>query len=357
MKKSMIISMGLGTAISIVALYLAFRNVPFGELTAYLISINYLWILPSALIAVFAFVLRVFRWQIILGSTREVSFWRAFHPLMIGFMLNCIIPGRAGEVARPAILQKKDDVPFSTGLATVAAERVFDVLFLLALFAAVLSAVTIDSSLSIPFGKYQLNRNTLEMVAGGMVKLSVVLILGIVLISFAKIREKAKRIIIRIPELFFFAGQGFREKIQEKVCVFLINIMENIASGFSLVKFPKRIFFCLGLSFVIWVLSAFSYYLFSLGCPGIGLSYTEITAVMVIICFFIALPSVPGYWGLWEAGGMFALSLFGVSGKDAAGFTLANHAFQLFPIVIIGLVSAMLMGVNIWKISYERKQV
>ena len=28
---------------------------------------------------------------------------------------------------------------------------------------------------------------------------------------------------------------------------------------------------------------------------------------MIIICFFIALPSVPGYWGIWEAGGVFAL--------------------------------------------------
>jgi uncharacterized membrane protein YbhN (UPF0104 family) len=74
---------------------------------------------------------------------------------------------------------------------------------------------------------------------------------------------------------------------------------------------------------------------------------------MVIICFFIALPSVPGWWGLWEAAGVFAMSLFGVSAKEAAGFTLANHALQVFPVIIVGLVSAMILSVDIRKISFD----
>ena len=93
--------------------------------------------------------------------------------------------------------------------------------------------------------------------------------------------------------------------------------MENFASGFSLLKYPKKILICTGLSVIIWSSAIFSYYIFMFGCPGIRLSFAEISAVLVIICFFIALPSVPGYWGIWEAGGVFALALFGVSSKDA----------------------------------------
>jgi hypothetical protein len=110
---------------------------------------------------------------------------------------------------------------------------------------------------------------------------------------------------------------------------------------------------CIGLSFLIWVIVAFSYYAFALGCPGLTISLTEMTAVKVIICMFIALPSVPGYWGLWEAGGMFAMTLFGASTRDAAGFTLANHALQIFPVILIGMASAALTGVNIWRTSYR----
>ena len=52
---------------------------------------------------------------------------------MIGFMINSVLPGRVGEVARPVILKKQEDIPFSTGLATVAAERVFDVIIMIIL--------------------------------------------------------------------------------------------------------------------------------------------------------------------------------------------------------------------------------
>jgi uncharacterized membrane protein YbhN (UPF0104 family) len=74
---------------------------------------------------------------------------------------------------------------------------------------------------------------------------------------------------------------------------------------------------------------------------------------MVVVCFFIALPSAPGFWGLWEAGGVFALSLFGVPPKDALGFTLANHAVQLFPVIVAGLISAMLTSVNILRLTRD----
>ena len=85
------------------------------------------------------------------------------------------------------------------------------------------------------------------------------------------------------------------------------------------------------------------------------LNFLEITAVMVIICFFIALPSVPGFWGLWEAGGIFALYLFGVNTAAAAGFTLANHAVQIFPVIIAGMISAAITGINIRDMSFNQK--
>lgn len=356
MKKNMLTSLFLGILVSGAALYLAFRKVPFAELGIYLSSINYLWIFPSAFASLLAFALRAFRWQIILGTEREIGFWRAFHPLMIGFMLNCILPGRAGEVARPVILQKKDHVPFSTGLATVAAERVFDVAFLMIFFGSVLYTVNIDPNLSIPFGKYHLNRETLDMVGRNMLVLCILGISGMILMNFTAVRNIIGGTIMNVPSLFFFAGADFKEKIKEKICIRLVGMMENFAAGFSLVKFPKKLAACVGLSFLIWTLSAFSYYVFSLGCPGINLSYMEMVAVMVIICFFIALPSVPGYWGLWEAGGMFAMTLFGIplNSKEAVGFTLANHAVQIFPVVIAGLISAMFIGVNVRQISHNK---
>ena len=97
---------------------------------------------------------------------------------------------------------------------------------------------------------------------------------------------------------------------------------------------------------------ACSYYVLTFGCPGIDLSLTEITLVMLIVIIFISLPSVPGFWGLWEAGGVFALSLFGIPLNDAAGFTLVNHFIQVVPVIIIGFISAVVIGINIIQVSY-----
>ena len=356
MKKNIAITLLLGIFLSAIALYFAFRNVPLSELLSYLTDINYIWAIPSVLIGMFSFVLRAIRWQVMLAAAYKLSFWQVFHPMMTGFMLNCTFPWRIGELARPIILKKKDKIPFSTALATVAAERVFDVSFLIALFAIVVANLQIDPHLNITFGDYMLNSKTLAMISNSMLILCLFLIASIGLISIERTRKIINAFVLRIPSLFLWKSASFKEKIEEKICGSLIRIIENFAAGFSMIKEPKKILSCLVLSFFVWFLSAFSYYVMSLGCPGINLSFLEISVVMIMICFFIALPSVPGFWGLWEAGGVFALSIFGVSAKEAAGFTLANHAIQMFPVIIVGLVSAVLTGINIGRISHEIKE-
>ncbi|CAB5151247.1 hypothetical protein D3OALGA1CA_4626 [Olavius algarvensis associated proteobacterium Delta 3] len=347
----MIISLVLGTVVSAITLYLAFRNVPFADLVAYLGTINYLWMIPATLVILISFMLRAVRWQIILRSARRVGFWEAHNPMMIGFMMNCVLPGRVGELARPILLRKQSKVPFTTGLATVAAERVFDLIMLIALFAFVLATVPIDPELNMTFGNYQLNRDTLEMIATGMLRICFVFIIGIILVTIDYTRSLIQKTILRIPQLLSFGSVAVKQKIHDRLAVPLANVTDNIASGFSLVRYPKSIALIGMLSLIIWLLAAFSYYIIALGCPGVDLSYPELTAVMVIVAFFIALPSVPGFWGLWEAGGVFAMTLFGVPGKEAAGFTLANHALQMLPVILVGFAAAIVTGVNILQVT------
>jgi len=345
-----------GIIISVVALYFAFKNVPLGELFNYLVSINYLWVLPAVVITFLSFMLRAWRWRIILESTSKISVWRAYNPMMIGFMINCVLPGRLGEIARPVILQKEEKIPFATGLATVVAERIFDICILLLLFMLTVGMLQIDPDQNVIFGSYNLNLETLQTVFRGLLILGALLIVGIALFSTGKFRKIIYIVVLYTPELLFFAGEKFKLSVRKKICEPIINILKNIARGFTLIRYPKKILSCAVLSVLIWGLAAFSYYLFSLGSPGVNLTYLEITTVMVIVCFFISLPSVPGWWGLWEAGGVFALSLFGVTAKEAAGFTLANHAIQVFPVIIAGFASTLLLSVNIRQLSYQGKE-
>lgn len=355
MTKRIFLSLCIGTVVSGVTLYLAFRNVPLQDLLNYLASINYFWIIPSVALVLVSFSLRALRWQFILGATHNVGFWRAYHPLMIGFMINCVLPGRLGEFARPLILNRKIDIPVTTGLATVIVERVFDLIMMLSLFVVVSAGTQIDSSIAIRFGNYTLNHEILETVFNGMLQVSIVLVIGIFLISWQKTRNILNNGILRFPNYLFFLSSVAKTRVREKLGRPVVGMINNVATGLTLIKNPKRISICFILSICIWLLVAVSYSVFALGCPQVRLTLAEMTAVMVILCFVIALPSVPGFWGLWEAGGVFAMMLFGIAEKDAAGFTLVNHAVQMFPIILVGLMSAWISGVNIMQVSYATK--
>ncbi len=355
MKNHLLISLTIGIALSVAALYFAFRNVPLGDLVVYLGSINYVWVIPATFLVLLSFFVRALRWQFILASTHKIGIWPAFHPMMIGFMINCIFPGRLGEFARPAILQKKEQVPFGTGIATVAAERVFDVAALVTFAVITLTAIDINPEVQIVFGNFQLNRATLEVLFNRIILMGILLMIGMIAVSIPSIRRAIHQLILALPLLFIFASETTKTKIRVKACEPLTRFVDNIAKGFTLVKHPQKIIICSIYSLLVWIIAAFSYYAFSFGSPGVQLTFTEMFAVMVIICLFIALPSVPGFWGLWEAGGVFAMSLFGTSSDVAAGFTLANHAVQMFPVIVVGFVSAIITSVNIWQLSYEKK--
>lgn len=353
MNKKLIVSSSIGVFVSVAAFYFAFRNVPMADLFRYMRTIDPVWVIPSVALCIIAFYFRVLRWRLILGEKYHLTFWEAYHPLMIGFMVNCILPGRVGEIARPAILKKRDNVPFTTGLATVAAERLLDLIFLLLFFAVVLTMVEIDDSLSIPFGDYILNKETLDTVSMGMLRLLVVLLAGAASLTFSPSRNIIKAMVSGIPGLLFFLSQETQEKLDQKICTPVNSLLDNFSLGFSQIREPKRLVGCLFLSAAVWMVSALSSYVMTFGSPGIDMSFQEVFAMMIIICFVIALPSVPGFWGIWEAGGLFALTIFGISGEAAAGYTLVNHAVQLLPIILLGFISAFATGINI--LSLQKK--
>lgn len=355
MRKRMAISLSAGALLSAVALALAFRKVPAGELWAYFTSIRYVWALPAMLLVWAAFFMRAVRWQIIVGSSHRIGTWQAFHPLMIGFMINCVLPGRVGELARPAILSRRDKVPFVTGLATVAVERVFDLAILVAFFALLLATVPIDPRLTVEFGGYRLDRVALESAFEGMAALGVALVAALVGLNIGAVRGVIVAMLRRAPGWMFFLSAAQRERLAERVALPLVGVIERITAGFLLVRQPRRIAGCILASAAIWLTHALSYWVFALGNPAIPLSFLQLSATMVIIMFFIALPSVPGYWGLWEAGGVFALALFGVPARDAAPFTLANHVVQILPVVALGAVSAIVTSVNVLQVSYGER--
>jgi uncharacterized protein (TIRG00374 family) len=357
MNRRVFFSIILGAVLSIAGLYLAFRNIPLEELYQYLKSIDYVWMIPAAAVVLLTYGLRAVRWSIILSASHPLSFKEAFHPLVIGFAINCILPARAGEIARPIILKNKSRVPFSTGLATVATERFFDILLLLGLFAWVMATIDFHSAVEMSFGNYRLNGAMLKFLGNKLTILTVFMVAGIFAISMDVSRNLLIKGILALPERMFFFGPRRKSLVRDKISTPLVGVLENISSGFSLLRHPGKIIMCTAFTALIWGFQAFSYLLVARGCPGVSLSFVDMFTVMIIICLFIALPSVPGYWGLWEAGGVFALGLFGIDAKEAGGFTLTNHAIQVLPVILMGMASAVTISVDIRQFSKGKPSV
>ena len=148
----------------------------------------------------------------------------------------------------------------------------------------------------------------------------------------------------RLPAFFHRLNIGKLSRTLQRAMPHLMEFIENSAHGVKYICNLKGFSIAVLTSLVFWSFNALSFYFLSIGSPGIKLSFISICGVMVVICFFIALPSVPGYWGLWEAAGVFALSFFGVADDVAAGFSLFSHAFNIIPVIAAGWLSCMALG-------------
>jgi len=291
--------------------------------------------------------MRAYRWQIIVNEIHFLNFSTAYHLTSIAFMMNNLLPGRMGEFARPIILNKQKNIPIAAGITTIVAERLFDIIVLCLLYLTVIMFVDIDSSFKITISHYELSNELLKSLAVHFFWGLLILIFCIICVNINTVQSLIKTALMKIPHFFLFSGSRFQSILETKCVLPIINIIDHISNGFSFFKRPAIIIHCFILSICLWALIAVSNYVMTFGCKNMDINLLEMCAVMVIICFFISLPSVPGAWGLWEAGGIFALTIFGIGKEEATGFTIVNHATQLFPIIVAGLVSIMITGISI----------
>ncbi|MDJ0884478.1 MAG: lysylphosphatidylglycerol synthase transmembrane domain-containing protein [Desulfobacterales bacterium] len=346
MKPKFLLSLVLGILVSIAGFHLAFRNVPFESLMVYAVGVDYRWIASAVVVLILIFYLRALRWQMLLRPLGRISLPMAYHSLIISFMLNAILPGRMGEMARPLILKKKEGVAFSAALATLAAERLLDLATLLMLLFMALPSISLSSAQPVVFGSHELNADVLMRLTRTSAIALVVLALALALIIYEGTRKHMSTLVRRLAEgvrRVLPASQSSRINLMEdQICA----LLERFAVGLQYLKTPGNVLTVTLLSLLTWLLIGLSFYLVARGSPGIELGFADTLVMLVIICIFIALPSVPGYWGLWEAAGVFALYCFGIPKEQALGYTLFNHALQILPLIPAGFISCMLLGFN-----------
>jgi glycosyltransferase 2 family protein len=117
----------------------------------------------------------------------------------------------------------------------------------------------------------------------------------------------------------------------------LLGVMENGLRGIGAFHNPGRLFGFLGLTVVIWCLDAVGTVICA---AALGLAIPLPVAFLLIAGLGLgsALPSTPGYIGIWQFVAVSILTPFGFSKTDAIAYILVAQALQY---VVIGLWGAL----------------
>lgn len=336
----------IGILVSAFFIWFAFRagGMTLREIGEAFAQTNWLWAIPTAIITIAGFYWRCLRWRILLREAKDIPSGRLFGPLMIGFAFNNIFPARAGEIARPIALYKQERVPIGAGLSTVVLERLVDVFTLLALLITMPLYVTLSDSISRDFtvGEtvYTVNAEWLRGKLPILSAMAFVLFCGIVSFLVPPVRALYLGILARLPLL-----PGW---VKEKLAGFI----QSFADGCRCLQDVKALFWITFHSVVIWFSVAWSFQIMSWGFPGVNFGFGGALGLLVVTCLVISIPSSPGYWGIYEFGGMVALLMMGVVADTEAGagaaftFTLVVHAIQWIPITAIGLWYAAKLSIT-----------
>lgn len=309
----------LGIAVTAAFLAWAVHDVDLHDVLAGVRTANPLLILASAGIATLTFPLRTLRWRVLLRAPDGSPYpWRPlWDATAIGFMANNLLPARAGEFARAWVASRGLPLRFTTALASIGVERVFDGLMMLALMAAAIAAPSFPSHAT-------LGGSPVSRVATG-----VALVFGAALVvSFAVALRPAPWLAL----LDRVASTVLPERLAGKVH----SLADGMVAGLAALRSPARFAAVVGWSLVLWLVNAAAFALcfraFHLPVPAEGALLLQ-----GLIGFGVAIPAAPGFWGVFEYCTRLTLQFYGITATLALAYAFAFHLAGFIPITLLGL--------------------
>jgi uncharacterized protein (TIRG00374 family) len=282
----------LSIAIAGVLLYFSLRGIDWERV----------WVLMSGaqlsdaslLVALFsiALFLRAVRWRVLLLAESSVRLGSAFYATSAGYLANNVLPARAGELVRTMMVSRYAQVSRTFVLTTAFLERVADAIALVTISGVVLALFT--------NGPHWLSRAATPIACAGFAALVAIMILprshGLLLLLLKKL------------------PLGRLHDTGEHVLRQIINGVGSFHDAGRLTRFVL-------LTGVIWFLDAASAVV---GARAIGLTIAFPLAMLLIAGLGLgsALPSTPGYVGIFQFVAVSILTPSGLGRSEAIAYIL-----------------------------------
>ncbi len=309
----------LGFGLTLFFLAIVLLNVKFEEVGKAFGQANYLYLIPAISITFLAYLVRAWRWQIILEPTKKVSYSTSYSVMMIGFMANNLLPARIGEFVRAYTLGAQEKISKSLSLATIVLERVCDGLTLVAFMGLALVAF--------PSPKQSGWTEFIEIFS------TVVFVSAILFLVFLMLREKLAL------RLVSFLMRPLPNRVEKKAH----NLLTSFVLGLHALKNGRSVVIIFLTSALVWSMEGCSYYLM-LRAFNIDqlMSPMQLIGAGLLLLVFVNLgtmvPSAPGFFGVYQAAATVALGAYAVSSATAFSLALLTNTFQYVMVTAIGLV-------------------
>ena len=257
-----------------------------------------------------ALFVRAMRWRVLLRAEGKVPVPLAFWATAAGYFGNNLLPARAGEVVRTLMVSRQSGLGKAFVLTTALSERVMDGIVLISISAVVL--ITLPAR---PGWLAHAARPFALLGLGGVVAIALVPVFE----SFwFKCLER-----LPIPS-------GLRHHVEDA----LRQGLRGIRSLHDVSRLSRFLL----LTAVIWSLDGVSTIV---SARAIGLSISPPVAFLLLAGLGLgsALPSTPGYVGIYQFVAVSILTPFGVGKNDAIAFILLFQATIYIVVMTWGLAS------------------
>ncbi len=301
-----------------VLVYLQFRTWQhFDWARLFQFGLSWRHILHGVLYIYIAYFLRAVRWKVFLRPVRkDASIIGLIPPTMIGFAALALL-GRAGEMIRPYLIARRQNLPFASQVAVWAVERIFDVGGFTVLMVA---AIFLPSKLR----TFTLNappdvRNWIHLTGYALIALVLGLLSGAVLVAY-----RGNRIAQWVEGRFAHLAENLGHRIALKIREFTV--------GLNTIHGPVAFLQLSAVSVLMWWVIALAYkeVTHAYGAPMSSMSVTKVLLLMgaSMIGSLVQLPGVGG-------------------GSQLATISALDHVFDIVPKEL-----TVSCGIMLWLVTF-----
>lgn len=306
-----------GIVVSLVLLAVAARGVDVGQALELARHADAGLLLAAVAIATSCFVLRTLRWRVLLRGDggAALGLGPLWHAVAAGFMANNLLPFRAGELIRAVVIGRLGPVAVPSAITSIALERVFDGLTVILLLAIGLFSADLPADLAIK----GVSIARAATVAG---VLSVGLLAAVI-------------VLVAAPG---WSGRVAARLLPASLSARVQALVTSFAAGADVLRSPSRTGATIAWSLAHWLVNAAAFWV-AARAFGIVVPFGTILLLQGVVIFGIAVPSSPGFVGVFEAAIVETLALVGVDRGVAFSYAATYHVLTFIPITLLGLWS------------------